>query len=416
MAIGYACITLGIKESLKNCVLKNATERKLLEIIEHNLDLLEKQIEYNIENNIRLFRISSDIIPFGSHKVNRLKWWEIFKGRLEKIGERVNNNGIRVSMHPGQYTVLNSPRKEVVENAVRDLEYHCRFLDSLKVDKACKVILHIGGIYGDKKIALKRFAQNYGQLDSNIKRRLVIENDEKSFNIKEVLDLGESLKIPVVFDNLHHAINKSEGEEGDLYWIEKAGVTWKDSDGKQKIHYSQQKIGGKIGSHSDTIYVQEFLDYYREIGGENLDIMLEVKDKDLSAIKCINCIEKASITKLEKEWAKYKYLVLEKSAKIYKDIRTLLKDKENPKPLIFYNYIDTTFKLPEDKGAATNALEHVWGYFKDKATVKEKERFFLLLNEYSTGKISLKKVKNYLLSLSKKYKEDYLLQSYYYIY
>ncbi|SES95822.1 UV DNA damage repair endonuclease UvsE [Anaerobranca gottschalkii] len=416
MAIGYACITLGIKDSLKGCVLKNATERKLLEIIEHNLGVLERQIEYNLENNIRLFRISSDIIPFGSHIINELKWWEIFKEKLEKIGDKIKDNGIRVSMHPGQYTVLNSPNEEVVRNAVRDLEYHCRFLDSLKVDKACKVILHIGGIYGDKRKALTRFSKNYSKLGDNLKKRLVIENDEKAFNIKEVLDLGVSLGIPVVFDNLHHTINKPEGEKGDLYWIKKAGDTWEDGDGKQKIHYSQQKIGGKVGSHSDTIFVQDFFDYYKEIGGDNFDIMLEVKDKDLSAIKCINCIEKASITELEKEWAKYKYIVLEKSAKIYGEIRNLLKDKSNPQPLVFYNLIDTALKLPENKGGAVNALEHIWGYFKDKATPKEKEKFFLLLNEYKIEDKPLEKVKNYLASLSNKYQENYLLRSYYFLY
>lgn len=145
MKIGYACLTLGVEEAnFKTCILKNAGEENLLSIIAHNLIALDNIIDYNIKNNIKLFRISSGIIPFGSSPVNSLPWWDIFEKELSALGSKIKNSGMRVSMHPGQYTVLNSPREEVVLNALKDLEYHNTFLDSLKVNKENKIILHIG--------------------------------------------------------------------------------------------------------------------------------------------------------------------------------------------------------------------------------------------------------------------------------
>ena len=181
MRIGYACLTVGVRDTnFRTCILKNASEENLLDIIEHNLNSLEKIVDYNIENNIKLFRISSDIIPFGSSPANSLEWWNIFNERFLSIGKKIKEAGIRVSMHPGQYTVLNSPIEDVVYRAVKDLEYHNIFLDSLNVNKENKIILHIGGVYGDKESAVNRFIENYKLLDPKIKDRLVIENDDKS--------------------------------------------------------------------------------------------------------------------------------------------------------------------------------------------------------------------------------------------
>jgi len=125
--IGYACLTIGVPHTRqKSCTLKNADEANLTAIIEHNLKALENIIDYNISQNIRLFRISSDLIPFGSSPVNRLDWWQLFDGRFKTIGRKIKAGGLRVSMHPGQYTVLNSSDADVVTRAVQDLNYHAR--------------------------------------------------------------------------------------------------------------------------------------------------------------------------------------------------------------------------------------------------------------------------------------------------
>jgi UV DNA damage endonuclease len=347
MSIGYACIVTEVPGlSLKSCTLKYANDEKLRHISLHNLWVLNDVIDYNIRNGILLFRISSDIIPFGSHPANRQEWWKDHSELLTSIGTKIRNSGMRVSMHPGQYTVLNSPDKSVVERAEMDLSYHVRFLDALGVDSSHKIILHIGGVYGDKEQSAVRFVQNCKRLPNIIKRRLVLENDEKCYNIADVLAIADEVSLPVIFDNLHHSMNvptqaklkptaameaspdspnspvltllePTGGMEmsSDSYaerfpdsidsraeasyaahvpWIKLCRSTWKPHDGRQKIHYSQQMAGGKPGAHSLTIDVSEFMSFYYSIKALEVDIMLEVKDKNLSAIKCIQSVKQIS--------------------------------------------------------------------------------------------------------------------------
>lgn len=414
MKIGYACLTLGVRDTnFKTCILKNATEENLLKIIDHNLDTLERIIDYNIENNIKLFRISSDIIPFGSSPANELEWWRIFQEKFLNIGKKIEKSNMRVSMHPGQYTVLNSPNEDVVYRAIKDLEYHNLFLDSLNVDKTNKIILHIGGVYGDKKLAIERFIKSYNLLNHKIKDRLVIENDDKSYNIEDVLYISKQLNIPVIYDNLHNAVLPADNSKTDKDWIEIVNLTWTDDHGSQKIHYSQQDRIKRPGAHSFTINLKEFLIFKKDLK-ENLDIMLEVKDKNLSAVKCINSLKENSIADLELEWSKYKYCVLEKSPVNYNKIREILKDKESYPVLEFYSIIEESLEKDLNIGNGVNALQHVWGYFKDEADEKEKRRFEKLLLEFQTGDGKLQSVKNHLNKLAVKYNSEYLLNSLYF--
>lgn len=413
MSIGYACLTEGVRDvKFKTCRKSNASDENLLELISFNLSSLNNMLDYNIENRIHLLRISSDIIPFGSHPVNRLSWWEIFEEDLYELGKKARDNGIRLSMHPGQYTVINSNKAEVVENSVNDLAYHNRFLDSLGLDGSNKMILHVGGAYGDKKAAIKRFADNYKSLDDRIKNRLVIENDDKIFNICEILDLGIKLEIPVVYDNLHNKINSSSSKT-DNYWIRQAKKSWKEKDGRQKIHYSQQNEMKKPGSHSDTIKARDFEDFYKKLDDTNIDIMLEVKDKNLSAIKIINLIENDSIVELEKEWARYKYLVLEKSPNIYNNIRKLLKDKDTYPVLEFYDLIDEVLAKDFNPGYAINAGQHVWGYFKNSDNPKLIEKVDRQMEKIKSGSSAIG-LKRLLWKLAEEENQPYLLNSLYF--
>lgn len=420
MSIGYACLTLGVPfTDMKSCTLKNATDERLLEITAHNLKSLENIIKYNLKHDIKLFRISSDLIPFGSNPANKLSWWEIFSEEFLRIGEIIKSADIRVSMHPGQYTVLNSLNSEVVKKAVEDLIYHCKVLEALGTEKNSKVILHIGGVYGDKKEAIKKFKKNYMALDNIIKKRLVIENDQKSYNIQDVLEIGQELNIPVVFDNLHHKINQENLDTkiniDDYFWINECRKTWKNHDGNQKIHYSQQDSIKHPGAHSKTIAIEEFMEFYSNLNRNDIDIMLEVKDKNLSGIKCINCTRSnGKIGILEEEWSRYKYNVLEHSPNNYKEIRRLLKDKNQYPAVKFYNLIEDSFNQQATSGNLINGAQHVWGYFKDIASTKEKEDFLRNLNNFNEGKSTANNIKNQLKKLAVKHQRQYLLDSYYF--
>ena len=363
-----------------------------------------------------MFRISSDLIPFASRPDYPFFWREQFADRLEKIGEKAKKNAIRLSMHPGQYTVLNSPNNDVVERAIADLDYHSGILDSMGLGSDSKIILHVGGVYQDKKEAINRFIINYSYLKDSVKQRIVLENDDKSYNIQDVLDIGSRLNIPVVFDNLHHFLNHSEMQETNAFWIKECKKTWKESDGFQKIHYSQQELLKKAGSHSSTIRVQEFLDFYKNIERQDIDIMLEVKDKNLSAVKCILCLsEEKSISALEKEWSKYKYSVLEKAPENYIEIRKLLKNKNEYPAVAFYTLVEDSLCREYEPGKTLNAIQHVWGYFKNLASEKEKISFINAIEKFERGTVPVSTIKNFLLKLAIKYQQTYLLGSYYFV-
>lgn len=416
MSIGYACLLIGVPEAkLSSCTLKNAIPDKLKEITAANLKALEAMIDYNIKMNIGLFRISSDMVPFASHSVNQLPWKSIFQEDFQRVGGKIKAAKMRVTMHPGQYSVLNSPQERVVQGAVRELLYHTEFLDALGVGPEGKVVLHIGGVYGDKPKAMECFIKNYKQLPEHVRARLVIENDDKSYHIEDVLRVSEATGAPVIFDNLHHQLNPSLPDCSEVQLIKRCGETWKLEDGKQKIHYSQQQAGGPPGAHSPTIYIQEFLKFYRQLEGMDIDIMLEVKDKNLSAVKCMLCTDEGlSVKSLEEEWARYKYFVLSKSQQAYQNIRQLLKNKEKPDALAFYEILEQVQLLAEDRGAEINGAQHIWGYVNKECSDTDKRRFQRLLTGYEQGTSKATALKNLLFRLAREQEEEYLLKSLYF--
>lgn len=415
MSIGYACLAIAVPGSnMRTCLMKNATDEQLLSLIKHNLDSLDNMIEYNIRNDIRLFRISSDIIPFGSSLADKLPWDDVYSEKLESIGDKIRKAGMRVSMHPGQYTVLNSIDESVAERAAKDLDYHARFLDSLGLGPEHKMILHLGGAYGDKESAKERFISRYKLLNIPVKKRLVLENDDKLFNIEDVLYTATKAGMPAVYDNLHNAVNPADVSRKDVEWIEKCRETWTKEDGPQKVHYSQQNLDKRPGAHSESIRINEFLEFYQEVSGTGTDIMLEVKDKNLSALKCINCVSDRGIKALEFEWARYKYSVMERLPQNYYAIRKLLQDKTSYPALEMYGLIEESLEIPIAAKNATNAAQHVWGYVKDKVSESEKTRFQNTLEKFTKDKTEIKPVKNMLFRLAQKYREDYLLNAYYF--
>jgi UV DNA damage endonuclease len=333
---------------------------------------------------------------------------------LASIGEKILSAGLRVSMHPGQYTVLNSPDEAVAKRAIEDLDYHEKVLTNLGLGPEHKITLHLGGVYGDKNQATSRFISRYKELTPAVQRRLVLENDDKLFNIEDVLDTAITAGMPVVYDVLHNAVNPADKPCNDLYWIKKCSETWINHDGPQKIHYSQQSPNKKPGAHSESIKIDTFLEFYQKLSGMNIDVMLEVKDKNLSALKCLNCVSNRGITMLETEWARYKYFILERSPESYLAIRKLLQDKSNYPALEMYHLIETSTDIPVDVRGAVNAAQHVWGYFKEKASESEKRRFQSLLKKFTSGETGIQPVKNVLSTLARKYQDDFLMNGYYF--
>jgi UV DNA damage endonuclease len=282
--LGYACINTRLPSPNRTCRLKNASPERIIELARYNLDALYEILQWNRDRGVQVFRISSETIPFGAHEINRMDWPEILGPLLNRIGAFIRENDMRVSMHPGQFTVLNSPKQRVVDNAVADLAYHDRLLEGFGLDARHKIVLHVGGVYGDREAAAHRFTDAHARLSGSVKRRLIIENDEKSFNAEAVLAIAGELSIPMVFDVFHHACLPSFGGRSPRWIIERAAATWSAEDGRPKIHYSDQWAGKQAGAHSESIDLKAFGRFYETIRDMDLDVMLEVKDKERSVL------------------------------------------------------------------------------------------------------------------------------------
>lgn len=294
--IGYACINTQLPSAGRTCRLRNATEENILALSRQNLDALEQIFEWNHRNGIRLFRISSETVPFGSHPINRTAWWEILGSELRSLGRLIRRLGMRVSMHPGQYTVLNSPGSRIVENSIAELVHHARLLDGMELNRSHKIILHLGGTYGNKPESMGRFVEHFKKLPDAVKDRLVVENDEKSFTAEDVYSVAKALRIPMVFDAFHHACNPSFDGAPLSAVLQRVSETWKKRDGIQKVHYSDPDRTKARGSHSQTIDIGRFRKFYATIRRMSLDVMLEVKDKEQSVLKIFRSLPTLRLT------------------------------------------------------------------------------------------------------------------------
>ena len=289
MKIGYPCINRGIGCTANSTFrLASYSEERLVQKVETNLDCLFKILQYNVQKGFYFFRISSDLVPFASHPVCTYDWAGHFRSQFRKVGEFIKDHNIRISMHPDQFVLINALKDDVVERSVRELEYHCTVLDNMGLDSAAKIQIHLGGVYGDKGSAMDRFIGNFNSLSRSLKSRLAIENDDRSYSLKDCLSVHQKIGIPVIFDAFHHqCLNNGETLRQGL---ELSASTWKESDGILMVDYSSQQRGQRSGSHAKTLNTENFKKFLHETRGVNFDLMLEIKDKETSALKALKIL------------------------------------------------------------------------------------------------------------------------------
>jgi UV DNA damage endonuclease len=257
--------------------------------VQNNLDCLYAILRFNLNNNILFFRITSDLIPFASHAVCQFDWPAYFKEYFAAIGSYINSHNMRISMHPGQFTILNSPDATVLENSVKELEYHAQVLDAMGLDKSAKIQLHVGGVYGNKEESLSRFVRCYDGLHDGIKRRLVIENDDRHYSIKDCLRVHAETQVPILFDSLHHELNNAGESIKDA--LTPLAATWKLGDGLPMVDYSYLKTSGRQARHAESIDIQHFTHFIAQTSPLDFDLMLEIKDKEESALKAVQAVK-----------------------------------------------------------------------------------------------------------------------------
>ncbi len=270
---------------------REAALRKLEHIAAENLHNTLRLLKHCTYNDVHVYRLTSKLIPLATHP--DLVDWNPFAALADsfrEVGDYAREHQMRLSFHPDHFTVLSTPRPEVLESSIRDLRYHVDMFEAMGLDCRAKNNIHIGGAYGDKPSAGERFAEAAVKLPESFKRRLTLENDDKTFDAIETLEMCERLSLPMVLD-IHHQWVNNQGETPSELWP-RILRTW-ESDYAQadspadrplppKIHASSPKSETDRRSHADGVEAGPLLDFLRSIASvtEEVDVMLEAKLKD----------------------------------------------------------------------------------------------------------------------------------------
>lgn len=240
------------------------------------LDLL-KIIQWNEDHNIRFMRISSVLFPFASHEIYGYSL-EYCKDELKQVGDLAKRLSHRLTLHPGQTNNLGSPLPNVIEATRRDLMYHTQMLELMELDQDSVMIIHGGGVYGDKLAALERWETNFKGLGENVRNRLVLENDEICYSTEDLLPMCERLDIPLVFDWHHHRLNPGVVPLGQL--LERIKAIWVRRGIRQKMHYSESCLD--LGPNASLQQRRKHSDFVQDIVccGNDIDLMIEAKMKE----------------------------------------------------------------------------------------------------------------------------------------
>ncbi len=245
-------------------------------------------------NGIEVYRITSKLVPLATHKdVIDWDYTNELSEQFHKIKQYLEETGIRISAHPDHFTVLTSTKEEVIEASIRDLIYHDRILSAMgKGPDDGKLVLHIGGVYKDKEKAIGIFKSNFSALPRNIRERIILENDDKSYTASETLKLCQELHVPMVFDVHHHLCNPDGLTVEEL--LGPVFNTWENQSLPPKIHYSTPKSQSSIRSHADYVDSESFYEFLliAKKLNRNFDVMLEAKNKDVALLKLMDDLKR----------------------------------------------------------------------------------------------------------------------------
>ena len=296
--LGYACINMTLRKDkittnrsmIKRTFLKEGIRRSSDLALQNTRDLIEI-IKWNHKNGFKLFRMTSDLIPWASEfSLSSMPDYRKISILLNGAGNLAAKYGQRITSHPGPFNVLVSPNERVVNNPIRDLSIHGEIFDLMGLSRTPynKINIHCNGVYGDKQSAMDRFCKNFERLPESVQTRLTVENDDKAsmYSVKDLMYIHERIGIPIVFDYHHHRFCTGDLTEQEA--LELAMSTWGDI--KPVVHYSESKTledeTAKPQAHSDYIYSK--IDTY----GHDLDIVVEAKAKELTVLNYLSNFSK----------------------------------------------------------------------------------------------------------------------------
>ena len=296
MNIGYACINMTLGEQTprittnRSMVKKTFTQKGISYAselaLQNSRDLFEI-LKWNVANNIKLFRTSSDMLPWASeYNLEDMPDYNKIANILKGCGTYAKENGLRINSHPGPFNVLVSPNPKVVENTIRDLELHGKLFDLMGLSKTPynNINIHCNGVYGDKISAMDRFITNFEKLSDSVRNRLTLENDDKEsmYSVSDLMYIHHRTGIPIVFDYHHHQFCTGGLSERQALLL--AVSTWRKSGVTPEVHYSESKAlheeNSKLKPQAHSDYINSLPNTYRI----DVDIMVEAKAKELAIL------------------------------------------------------------------------------------------------------------------------------------
>ncbi|MBD0382329.1 UV DNA damage repair endonuclease UvsE [Paenibacillus sedimenti] len=317
--LGYVAMSTAVKNASPSKTMtatnfskladREAAIRKLERIGAENLHNTLRLLRHNRAHDIMVYRFSSKLIPLIGHEL--LEGWDpipALAAEFREVGSYAKKNGMRVSFHPDHFTVLSTPKKEVLQKSIEDLERHTAMLNEMGLGMEAMCNIHVGGTYGDKGKAGKRFADNFMTLRPEIQERITLENDDKTFTALETLELAEQVGAPMVLDIHHHVVNNS-GEDASELWPRILG-TWMRAEGEllneaaaslpPKIHVSSPKSEKDLRSHADYVEVRPLFTFLQQIAPitPRLDIMIEAKMKDDALFRLMEGLKRQNGVKI----------------------------------------------------------------------------------------------------------------------
>ena len=261
---------------------------KISDLCLHNTKALLNAIKYINTLDIKSFRISSPVLPLYTHPqfgydINKLSTKKEILYTCKLIREFKNEHNIRLSFHPDQFVVINSPGKNVVSNSFKELDYQAMYSELVGAEV---INIHAGGAYGDKPEALNRFQQNFRKLPVRVKERLTIENDDKTYTPYDIIELSNSIQRPFVYDIHHHRCNPDNltiSEATDLSIKSWSGI------GEPYFHISSPKNGWnstKLRPHADYIDINDFPNEWINLKADfTVDIEAKMKEKAIIKLR-----------------------------------------------------------------------------------------------------------------------------------
>jgi UV DNA damage endonuclease len=268
--------------------------------LRRSLELLGPVLDHLERIDVSMYRLSSQVVPYGTHPdlphLDYRRQLDEAAGELETLATRTQQLGLRLSTHPGQYTVLNAADATIATKAIADLEQDSALLDRLGQGPEGSVVVHVGGEYGDRAAALDRWVAGWERLSPSARARLTLENDEHVFGLDDVLELHRRTGVRVVLDVHHHRISRRTAGWPLRDALAAAYATWPPGV-RPKIHLSSARTmlettgTGKaakvstppLRAHADLVVPWDLEAVVTAAPGP-LDVMLEAKAKDVALV------------------------------------------------------------------------------------------------------------------------------------